>query len=64
MLDGHTLTLKFSVPKTEPAQQKRKKTAVEREPTTKIIVRNLAFQATKQELRELFQYDEYCIKHC
>ncbi|GBB91356.1 hypothetical protein RclHR1_01860010 [Rhizophagus clarus] len=51
-LDGHALQLKFSNREVDVVQQKRKEN--ENQESTKIIVKNLAFESTKKEVRELF----------
>lgn len=70
LLDGHALQLKISASKgvtqgqgtAQPAQQQKggqpgdkKKSAVASTTSTKLMVRNLAFEATKNEVQELFQ---------
>ncbi|ORX57506.1 RNA-binding domain-containing protein [Hesseltinella vesiculosa] len=51
-LDGHALELKMS---NHDANQKRKKGQDSRQPdTTKLVVRNVPFEATVKDLRELF----------
>ncbi|PKY41079.1 hypothetical protein RhiirA4_498108 [Rhizophagus irregularis] len=51
-LDGHALQLKFSNRGVDVVQQKRKED--ENQESTKIIVKNLAFESTKKEVKELF----------
>ncbi|RIA86197.1 hypothetical protein C1645_344933 [Glomus cerebriforme] len=51
-LDGHTLQLKFSNRGVDIVQRKRKED--DNQESTKIIVKNLAFETTKKELKELF----------
>jgi multiple RNA-binding domain-containing protein 1 len=56
-IDGHAIQLKISNRGSEVKQVKGKAPSVgdnNNAPTTKIIVKNLAFEATKKELRELF----------
>lgn len=58
-LDGHILQLKFSARKDVVTTKKRKVTTVEEEDAkgnarTKLMVRNIPFEATRTELRELF----------
>ncbi|KAI7898836.1 uncharacterized protein BX663DRAFT_538350 [Cokeromyces recurvatus] len=48
-LDGHTLELKFSNHKAESKTKKAKSPE-----TTKLVVRNVPFEATDKDLRELF----------
>ncbi|CAG8577126.1 1353_t:CDS:10 [Ambispora leptoticha] len=55
-LDGHALQLKFSnyVAASVPKKRKEKEDPGGKEVSTKIIVKNLAFESTKKDLRELF----------
>ncbi|KAI7807500.1 probable RNA-binding protein 19 [Triplophysa rosa] len=55
-VDEHQLELKISERdvKSSVAQSKRKKQTGRKQTTTKILVRNVPFQATGKELRELF----------
>ena len=55
-LDGHVLELKFSARKDVVTTKKRKVTskAKDEETRTKLLVRNIPFEATRSELRELF----------
>ncbi|CAG8453880.1 4105_t:CDS:10 [Ambispora gerdemannii] len=56
VLDGHALQLKFSnhVAASVPKKRKEKKDPGNKQVSTKIIVKNLAFESTKKDLRELF----------
>ncbi|CAG8545497.1 6357_t:CDS:10 [Diversispora eburnea] len=56
VLDGHALQLKFSNRGLDVVQRKRKEdeAAKKKQESTKIIVKNIAFETTKKELRELF----------
>ncbi|KAI8913436.1 hypothetical protein EDD86DRAFT_187584 [Gorgonomyces haynaldii] len=51
ILDGHQLELKFS--NSQPTKTK-KRTIEESEKSTKLMVRNIPFEASKKELKELF----------
>lgn len=51
--DGHSLELKFSKSKTK-SESKGRKALGDQKPTSKLLVRNVAFEATSKELRELF----------
>ncbi|KAF8127694.1 hypothetical protein EV363DRAFT_1344398 [Boletus edulis] len=53
-LDGHTLHVKFAGRGTEEDASKDKETAKSR--TTKMIVKNVPFEATRKDIRELFGY--------
>lgn len=53
-LDGHALHVKFAGRGTEEDESKDKATAKSR--TTKMIVKNVPFEATKKDVRELFGY--------
>lgn len=54
-LDGHILQLKFSARKEVVTTKKRKVTDIgDEEKRTKLMVRNIPFEATRNELRELF----------
>ncbi|XP_057688957.1 probable RNA-binding protein 19 isoform X1 [Corythoichthys intestinalis] len=54
-VDGHSLELKVSERATRTAEVSRKKKQVEKKQTgSKILVRNVPFQATVKEIRELF----------
>jgi multiple RNA-binding domain-containing protein 1 len=55
-LDGHELALKFSNNASKPSDIARKR-AMQVEPNeecTKLIVRNLPFEATRKDLKQLF----------
>jgi len=52
ILDGHSLKLS-QAKKEEPKQGKRKRKDDDVEASNKLIIRNLAFEATKNELKEL-----------
>jgi len=52
VLDGHALHVKFAGRGTEEDQPKDKQTAKSR--TTKMIVKNVPFEVTKKDIRELF----------
>ncbi|RIB19097.1 hypothetical protein C2G38_1290873 [Gigaspora rosea] len=55
MLDGHSLQLKFSNRGLDMVQRKRKdEITKKKKDSTKIIVKNVAFETTKKELKELF----------
>ena len=53
-LDGHALHVKFAGRGTEEDESKDKVTAKSR--TTKMIVKNVPFEASKKDIRELFGY--------
>ncbi|TCD61352.1 Multiple RNA-binding domain-containing protein 1 [Steccherinum ochraceum] len=50
VLDGHALVVKFAGRGAEPAQDPEKAKST----TTKMIVKNVPFEATKKDIRELF----------
>lgn len=55
ILDGHVL--KFSISKrkiTDNSKKKLKRNRADLEATSKVLVRNIAFEATKQDLKDLF----------
>ncbi|XP_072207292.1 probable RNA-binding protein 19 isoform X4 [Excalfactoria chinensis] len=55
IVDGHKLEVKISERATRPAvKSSRKKQTVKKQKTSKILVRNIPFQATVREIRELF----------
>jgi len=58
-LDGHALSLKFShgaSSNTNNANNNKRKYDKHIEPnSTKLIIRNIPFEATKKDLRELFR---------
>lgn len=54
-LDGHALHVKFAGRGTEAEVDEGKPSAKSR--TTKMIVKNVPFEATKKDIRELFRYD-------
>ena len=54
-LDNHSLELKRSNRAAEKEKPSHKEPSVTGEPSTKIMVRNVAFQATKQEITEIFK---------
>ncbi|KAL6058709.1 Multiple RNA-binding domain-containing protein 1 [Balamuthia mandrillaris] len=57
-LEGHALELKFAKPtsKAQPTSSKKKQSTATfaQKPTPKLLVKNVAFETTKKELRELF----------
>ncbi|XP_040462095.1 probable RNA-binding protein 19 [Falco naumanni] len=54
-VDGHKLQVKISERAVRPAvKSSRKKQTVKKQVTSKILVRNIPFQATVKEIRELF----------
>ena len=55
-LDGHKLQLSFSqaAKGQEEKEQAKGRSRTSRAPTSKLLVRNVPFEATKKELRELF----------
>ncbi|NWI91408.1 RBM19 protein, partial [Pitta sordida] len=54
-VDGHKLEVKLSERAVRPAvKSSRKKQTVKKQKTSKILVRNIPFQATVREIRELF----------
>ncbi|XP_064424330.1 probable RNA-binding protein 19 isoform X2 [Latimeria chalumnae] len=55
MMDGHQLELKISERATKPAvTSTKKKQTPKKQKSSKILVRNIPFQATVREVRELF----------
>jgi len=55
-LDGHKLELKMSEKSTIPSSQNQRKNQVDKKPgSSKILVRNIPFQATKSEISALFK---------
>ncbi|XP_055939944.1 probable RNA-binding protein 19 [Argiope bruennichi] len=55
-LDGHALELKFANRDLKPqAANQRKKYEVKKQKSAKILVRNIPFQASEREVRELFE---------
>lgn len=56
IVDGHKLELSLSQRKTEANEPKKKRRSnMEFENSTKIVVRNIPFEATKKEIRDLFK---------
>ncbi|NWV21321.1 RBM19 protein, partial [Origma solitaria] len=54
-IDGHKVEVKLSERAVRPAvKSARKKQTVKKQKTSKILVRNIPFQATAREIRELF----------
>ncbi|KFP19343.1 putative RNA-binding protein 19, partial [Egretta garzetta] len=54
-VDGHKLEVKISERAVRPAvKSSRKKQTIKKQTTSKILVRNIPFQATVREIRELF----------
>ncbi|KAI0563204.1 RNA recognition motif [Gracilaria domingensis] len=57
-LDGHTLQLRISNPNgnnpTQPSGKRRKASGKKTKISPKLIVRNLAFEATRRDVRQLF----------
>jgi len=58
MLDNHALEIKFAKGgrKAGSNQSKQKARTAQLKPTCTILVKNVAFEATKAEIRELFAY--------
>lgn len=56
LLDGHQLQLSFSRKRIESDPSAKRKKVNVGTSSCKINVKNIAFQASKKELRELFQY--------
>lgn len=54
-LDGHLLEVKFAQRGAEGGEEKDKKGGVGKGTTTKMIVKNIPFEATKKDIRELFK---------
>ncbi|KAJ2999543.1 hypothetical protein HDV02_002690 [Globomyces sp. JEL0801] len=55
ILDGHELSLKFSTATTKQSQSRKRNSETEaKENSTKLLVRNLPFEATKKDLKQLF----------
>ncbi|KAJ7771000.1 hypothetical protein DFH07DRAFT_804474 [Mycena maculata] len=54
VLDGHALHVKFAGRGTAEVETKGKSSASAKSRTTKMIVKNLPFEATKKDVRELF----------
>ncbi|KAJ7094410.1 hypothetical protein C8R44DRAFT_814432 [Mycena epipterygia] len=54
VLDGHALHVKFAGRGTEEVETKGKGGAAAKSRTTKMIVKNVPFEATKKDIRELF----------
>ncbi|KAK8163889.1 hypothetical protein IWX90DRAFT_242754 [Phyllosticta citrichinensis] len=53
-LDGHQLSIKASHKGLDAAEERRREDKVKKAATTKIIIKNLPFQATKKDVRALF----------
>lgn len=56
VLDGHALHVKFAGRGVEEEQSKDKDGVSSKSRTTKIIVKNVPFEATKKDIRDLFGY--------
>ena len=55
VLDGHTLELKFSNHKNATTSRVQKKTTIKKQPkSSKILVKNVPFEASSKEVRDLF----------
>jgi multiple RNA-binding domain-containing protein 1 len=54
LVDGHAIHLQFSKSKQEASENKRKAIS-EKPPSKKLAIRNVPFQTTKKELRNLFK---------
>ena len=54
MLDGHAIELKIA--HRAGAKGAAKSKSSDSEESSKLVVRNIAFEATKQDIRELFRY--------
>jgi multiple RNA-binding domain-containing protein 1 len=56
VLDGHSLHVKFAGRGVEEDESKSKDGANSKSHTTKVIVKNVPFEATKKDIRDLFRY--------
>lgn len=56
VLDGHALHIKFAARGADEAEEKGKDGVGSKSRTTKMIVKNVPFEATKKDMRELFGY--------
>lgn len=54
-LDGHSLSLKLSKINKKPKDESSRKGTEHSKASTKVVIRNLPFEATKKELRLLFK---------
>ena len=56
VLDGHSLTIKASHRGVDAAEERRREDAAKKEAAqrTKLVIKNLPFQATKSDVRDLF----------
>lgn len=61
-LDGHQLQMNFSRKRIETDPSNRRKTVHVGDSTNKIHVKNIPFQASKKEIRELFLYVVFDMK--
>jgi multiple RNA-binding domain-containing protein 1 len=55
VLDGHALVVKFAARGTETESKKDQKGSASKGRTTKMLVKNVPFEATKKDIRELFR---------
>ena len=62
VLDGHALHVKFAGRGKEEEEESKDK-AVSKSRTTKMIVKNVPFEATKKDIRELFGCVPLCLHH-
>ena len=60
VLDGHSLHVKFAGRGKEEEEESKDK-AVSKARTTKMIVKNVPFEVTKKDIRELFGYVRRCL---
>ena len=54
MLDKHKLALQLSMRKASSAARAKKQTGTPEKQSTKLVVRNVAFEATRKEVMSLF----------
>lgn len=55
-IDDHKITLKFSQHKSEESKTNKRKSTKSGPQSTKLIIRNIPFEATKKEIREMAKY--------
>jgi multiple RNA-binding domain-containing protein 1 len=64
VLDGHSLHVKFAGRGVEEDEAKKGDGVNSKNRTTKVIVKNVPFEATKKDIRDLFRYvDQSLINH-
>ena len=56
VLDGHALSLKLSTKQLSTTKEKSRRHSKSGGQSTKILIKNIPFEASKKDVRDLFRY--------